>query len=132
TLDGAGVRLRIEGFDALAPAADQNGRAEPDPGTASSKPDPGTAPEPAMGRPAPAVPLDEVKAVWFRRWLGLRRHEMAELLDAPRPPDAPAAGPPPPAGPPLDYLLRRHLTLESRKLSDFLFARLADRPWLSH
>ena len=107
TLDGTEVRLQIE-------------------------PSSGTAPELASGGAASALPLAEVRAVWFRRWLGLRRHETAELLDEPLPSDTAAAGPPSPSGPPTDYLLRRHLTLESRKLSDFFFARLADRPWLSH
>lgn len=68
-----------------------------------------------------AMPLSEVRAVWFRRWLGERRHVDARLLDES------LAG-----NYKLDYDLRRQLTLEWRKLSDFLFARLSDRPWLSH
>jgi len=81
---------------------------------------PGAAPEPAAGAATLALPLAEVRAVWFRRWLGERRHESAELFASP--PDAQG----------LDHRLRRHLTLESRKLADFFFARLAGRPWLSH
>jgi len=68
-----------------------------------------------------ALPLAEVGAVWFRRWLQERRHEMVSLLDGPSAEDHQ-----------LHHGLRRHLTLESRKLGDFLFSRLADRPWLSH
>ncbi|HEV7516992.1 MAG TPA: grasp-with-spasm system ATP-grasp peptide maturase, partial [Thermoanaerobaculia bacterium] len=67
------------------------------------------------------LPLDEVGAVWFRRFLRERRHESARLLESPAALDHK-----------LYYDLRRHLTLESRKLSDFLFARFAGLPWLSH
>jgi ATP-GRASP peptide maturase of grasp-with-spasm system len=68
-----------------------------------------------------ALPLGEIGAVWFRRWVHERRHEMVSLLDEPSATDHK-----------LHHDLRRHLTLESRKLSDFLFSRLAGRPWLSH
>lgn len=66
------------------------------------------------------LPLGEVGAVWYRRWLHERRNEMLpslieEAVDGK-----------------LDYDLRRHLTLESRRLSDFLFSRFAGLPWLSH
>jgi len=67
------------------------------------------------------LPLSEVEAVWFRRWMLDRRHEMASLLDA-TPADSHK----------LHYDLRRHLTQESRKLSDFVFSCFAGRPWLSH
>lgn len=67
------------------------------------------------------LPLAETGAVWFRRWLLDRRHEMTSLLDEPTADNHQ-----------LHYELRRHLTLESRKLSDFVFSRFADRPWLSH
>jgi hypothetical protein len=89
---------------------------------------PGSAPD----RTPPALPLDEVKAVWFRRWVSLRRHETTGLL-APPPGEADggAAGGSR-AGPRLEHHLRRHLTLELRKLSDALFARYGNRPWLSH
>ena len=66
------------------------------------------------------LPLAEAGAVWFRRWLHERRAEIAPSLLAVA------------DNPKLDYELRRHLTLESRKLSDFIFARLAGLPWLSH
>jgi len=79
------------------------------------------------GDAALAVPLAEVRAVWFRRWLSQQRHEAAELLDLP-----PPEGSPLDADPRLDYRLRSHLTRESRKLADFFFASLAGRPWLSH
>jgi len=66
------------------------------------------------------LPLAEAGAVWFRRWLHERRAEISpSLLTAQD-------------NPKLDYELRRHLTLESRKLSDFIFSRLAGLPWLSH
>lgn len=66
------------------------------------------------------LPLREVDAVWYRRWLHERRSELLpSLID-----DA--------ADSKLDYDLRRHLTLESRRLSDFLFSRFAGLPWLSH
>lgn len=68
------------------------------------------------------LPLSGAGVVWFRRWLHERRAEIAPSLLA-----APAA-----RSSKLDYEIRRHLTLESRKLSDFLFARLAGLPWLSH
>ncbi len=67
------------------------------------------------------LPLSEVGAVWFRRWLHERRHEMVDLLESPSADDHK-----------LHYDLRRHLNLESRRLSDFLFASFADLPWLSH
>jgi ATP-GRASP peptide maturase of grasp-with-spasm system len=67
------------------------------------------------------LPLSEVGAVWFRRWIHERRHELAGLLEAPSPDDDK-----------LHYDLRRHLNQESRKLSDFVFSRFADVPWLSH
>jgi ATP-GRASP peptide maturase of grasp-with-spasm system len=67
------------------------------------------------------LPLAEVGAVWFRRWLRERRHESASLLEPPAALDHK-----------LYYDLRRNLTLESRKLSDFLFARFAGLPWISH
>jgi ATP-GRASP peptide maturase of grasp-with-spasm system len=74
-----------------------------------------------IGAEGLVLPLSEVRAVWFRRWLGERRHEDDELLDGSL------------AGAwKLDHELRRHLALEARKLRDFLFARLAGRPWLSH
>jgi ATP-GRASP peptide maturase of grasp-with-spasm system len=79
-----------------------------------------------------ALPLDEVKAVWFRRWLALRRHETTGLLAAaPAEVDGAAAGDSR-RSEQLEYHLRRHLTLELRKLSDALFARFGDRPWLNH
>lgn len=68
------------------------------------------------------LPLDRAGAVWFRRWLHERRAEIAPSLLAKS--EA--------ANPKLDYELRRHLTLESRKLSDFIFSHLAGLPWLSH
>ncbi len=67
------------------------------------------------------LPLSEIRAVWFRRWMLDRRHEMASLLD-----ETPADSHK------LHYDLRRHLTQESRKLSDFVFSHFAGRPWLSH
>lgn len=67
------------------------------------------------------LPLAEVGTVWFRRWMRERRHESASLLEPPAALDHK-----------LYYDLRRNLTLESRKLSDFLFARFAGLPWLSH
>jgi hypothetical protein len=56
-----------------------------------------------------ALPLAEVGAVWFRRWLYERRHETVDLLARPGTDD-----------PTLHYQLRRHLNLESRRLSDFI------------
>jgi ATP-GRASP peptide maturase of grasp-with-spasm system len=67
------------------------------------------------------LPLSEIRAVWFRRWLLDRRHEMASLL-AETPADSHK----------LHYDLRRHLTQESRKLSDSVFSHFAGVPWLSH
>jgi ATP-GRASP peptide maturase of grasp-with-spasm system len=66
------------------------------------------------------LPLSEVGAVWFRRWLFEARSELVSLLPATASDDK------------LHYDLRRHLRNESRKLSDFLFAQLAGLPWLSH
>ncbi|MBW8877231.1 MAG: grasp-with-spasm system ATP-grasp peptide maturase [Acidobacteria bacterium] len=68
------------------------------------------------------LPLSSAEAVWFRRWLHERRAEMASSLLAEPAADTLR----------LDFELRRHLTLESRKLSDFVFSRLAGLPWLSH
>jgi ATP-GRASP peptide maturase of grasp-with-spasm system len=67
------------------------------------------------------LPLQEVGAVWFRRWLYERRHETVDLLDHPGADDHT-----------LHHQLRRHLTLESRRLSDFLFSSFEHLPWLSH
>ena len=68
-----------------------------------------------------ALPLAEVGAVWFRRWMLDRRCEMADVLEAPTADDHK-----------LHYDLRRHLVQESRKLSDFVFSLFAGLPWLSH
>ena len=67
------------------------------------------------------LPLAEVGAVWFRRWIFERRHESVDLLARPAADNHT-----------LHYELRRHLNLESRRLSDFLTSSFADRPWLSH
>lgn len=67
------------------------------------------------------LPLAEVGAVWFRRWLLDRRCETADLLAERTAGDAT-----------LHYELKRHLTGESRRLSDFVFSCFAGRPWLSH
>ena len=66
------------------------------------------------------LPLAAVRAVWFRRWLRERRHETVDLLELPSS-----------AAVKLQHDIRRHLTLESRKLSDFLFAHFRALPWLS-
>lgn len=67
------------------------------------------------------LPLQEIGAVWFRRWLYERRHETVDLLDHPGADDHT-----------LHHQLRRHLSLESRRLSDFLYASFDHLPWLSH
>jgi len=67
------------------------------------------------------LPLSEIGAVWFRRWLLDRRHEMASLLEETTADSHK-----------LHYDLRRHLTQESRALSSFVFSHFAGRPWLSH
>jgi len=67
------------------------------------------------------LPLHDIGAVWFRRWMLDRRHEMAAVLDET------GTG-----GHKLHYDLRRHLTQESRKLSDCIFSAFSGRPWLSH
>ncbi len=67
------------------------------------------------------LPLQEAGAVWFRRWLYERRHETVDLLADP------AAG-----NHTLHHQLRRHLTLESRRLSDLIFSSFDHLPWLSH
>jgi ATP-GRASP peptide maturase of grasp-with-spasm system len=67
------------------------------------------------------LPLQEVGAVWFRRWIYERRHETVDLLDRPAADNHT-----------LHHQLRRHLTLESRRFSDFLYASFDHLPWLSH
>ena len=67
------------------------------------------------------LPLEEAGAVWFRRWLYERRHETVDLLADPGADDHT-----------LHHQLRRHLTLESRRLSDFIFSSFEHLPWLSH
>ena len=67
------------------------------------------------------LPLAEVGAVWFRRWLYERRHETVDLLADPGADDHT-----------LHYQLRRHLNLESRRLSDFIYSIFDHLPWLSH
>ena len=66
------------------------------------------------------LPLSEIGAVWFRRWLYERRHERVDLVD-------PTAD-----NHTLHHELRRHLSLESRRLSDFIYSRFDPLPWLSH
>lgn len=68
-----------------------------------------------------ALPLAEAGAVWYRRWLYERRHETVDLLAHPGAEDHT-----------LHHQLRRHLTLESRRLSDLIFASFDHLPWLSH
>lgn len=95
-----------------------------------------------LGEAGETLPFSEVRAVWFRRWLGERRHEDVELLDGSllgstgsagsRPGGSSASAGSQPGAGKLDRDLRRHLTFEGRKLGDFLFAQLAGRPWLSH
>jgi ATP-GRASP peptide maturase of grasp-with-spasm system len=67
------------------------------------------------------LPLQEVGAVWFRRWLYERRHETVDLLADPGADDHT-----------LHHQLRRHLTLESRRLSDLVYSSFDHLPWLSH
>jgi ATP-GRASP peptide maturase of grasp-with-spasm system len=67
------------------------------------------------------LPLQEAGAVWFRRWLYERRHETVDLLANPGADDHT-----------LHHQLRRHLTLESRRLSDLVFSSFDHLPWLSH
>jgi ATP-GRASP peptide maturase of grasp-with-spasm system len=67
------------------------------------------------------LPLQEAGAVWFRRWLYERRHETVDLLANPGADDHT-----------LHHQLRRHLTLESRRLSDLIFSSFDHLPWLSH
>lgn len=59
----------------------------------------------------------KVKAVWFRRWMRDRQHENTDLLAVP--------------SEKLAYDIKRHLTLESRRISRFLFSRFSNVPWLS-
>jgi len=63
----------------------------------------------------------EVEAIWFRGWLREWRHERSPLVAD----EAPWAEP-------LQYRIRRHLNIEGRRLSDFLFACFEDRPWIGH
>ena len=63
--------------------------------------------------------FNDIQAVWFRRWVRERRHEKANLVRS----CFDATGN-------LNDDIKRHLTLESRRLSGFLFSCLADRPWL--
>ena len=67
------------------------------------------------------LPLSEVGAVWFRRWMFERRHEQVDLLARPAADNHK-----------LHHELRRHLNLESRRLSDFLASSFDHLPWLSH
>ncbi len=67
------------------------------------------------------LPLAEIGAVWFRRWLFERRHEGVGLLARPGAENHT-----------LHHQLRRHLSLESRRLSDFIFSSFDHLPWLSH
>jgi ATP-GRASP peptide maturase of grasp-with-spasm system len=67
------------------------------------------------------LPLQEAGAVWFRRWLYERRHETVDLLAQPAADNHT-----------LHHQLRRHLSLESRRLSDLLYSSFDHLPWLSH
>lgn len=64
------------------------------------------------------LPLDQVRAVWYRRWQ-IHGHRATELVDR-RHGIAQRAR--------ID--LYRYLSLEVRRLSEVLFARLAGVPWL--
>jgi ATP-GRASP peptide maturase of grasp-with-spasm system len=65
------------------------------------------------------LPLAEVRAVWFRRWVHARRHEQCDLLTGLS------------MAPKLHYQLCRHLTQEAGRFSDFFFQTFADRPWIN-
>lgn len=67
-----------------------------------------------------ALQFNQVQAVWYRRWLRNRQHERADLLVGPLS-----------TRNKLHYDIKRHLTLESQRLSSFLFAHLDNIPWLS-
>jgi ATP-GRASP peptide maturase of grasp-with-spasm system len=79
--------------------------------------------EAAIGIAADGIELSlaEVGAVWFRRWLFERRHERSDVLDRPAADNHE-----------LHHQLRRHLGLESRRLSDLLYSCFDHLPWLSH
>lgn len=64
------------------------------------------------------VSLDQAQAVWYRRWIRDRRHESEDLVV-------------PEASGKLEYDVKRHLTAESRRLSEYLFSQFRYIPWLS-
>lgn len=66
------------------------------------------------------LPLDRVRAVWYRRWQSYQRHAATEMVD-PRHGIAQQAR----------FDLLRHLNVEARKLAEVLWARLAGAAWLS-
>jgi ATP-GRASP peptide maturase of grasp-with-spasm system len=66
-----------------------------------------------------SLPLDEVRAVWHRRWPRQRHQGEVAMIDA-RFGIAEQAR----------QWLTRHLNLELRKLGEALLAHLKDRPWL--
>jgi ATP-GRASP peptide maturase of grasp-with-spasm system len=67
-----------------------------------------------------SLALDEVRAVWYRRWPRQRHQGEVEMIDA-RFGTAEQAR----------LGLVRHLNMELRKLGEALLARLRDRPWLT-
>jgi ATP-GRASP peptide maturase of grasp-with-spasm system len=66
------------------------------------------------------LPLDEVRAVWYRRWPRQRYQGEIEMID-------------PRFGVAMQERLRlvQHLNLELRKLGEAVLAHLRDRPWLT-
>jgi ATP-GRASP peptide maturase of grasp-with-spasm system len=66
------------------------------------------------------LPLERVRAVWYRRWQRHLRHGATEMVD-------PSRG----IAQQLRIDLYRHLNMEARKLAEVLFARLAGLPWLA-
>lgn len=66
------------------------------------------------------LPLEQVRAVWYRRWQRHLRHGATEMVD-------PSHG----VAQQLRLDLYRHLNMEARKLAEVLFARLAGVPWLA-
>jgi ATP-GRASP peptide maturase of grasp-with-spasm system len=66
------------------------------------------------------LPLEQVQAVWYRRWQRHLRHGAAEMVDR-------RHG----IAQQLRIDLYRHLNMEARKLAEVLFARLAGVPWLA-
>jgi ATP-GRASP peptide maturase of grasp-with-spasm system len=76
-----------------------------------------------LGDEAPSLTLENVSAVWFRRWIHQRKYEEALVTQD---------GAPVPVNIKHRLDIARHLSLELKRLTEHLFSRLRRARWLTH